>query len=673
MMHEQENIDGNQEEGNALSSIDQLLESTNIAASLDQDLLDKIGSETVDEYLEDLDSRSEWEEKHEQWLKLATQVMEDKTHPWPGASNTKYPLLSTASLQFHARAYPALVNDPKLVKTKIMGKLDEQGLKRSRANRVSDYMSYQLLHEMEDWQDDMDRMLYILPITGLCFKKTYFSQSKQNVVSELVLARDLIINYYAEDFEKARKTHRIWLGKNEVREYQNLDIYLDIDLQDPDIRSHNGVGDEIAGLSQTSDESPHEILESHTWLDLDDDGYKEPYIVTVDHDSQKVLRIVARYSPQGIQQNPEGEILKIVPTEYFTQYSFIPNPESKIYSLGFGSLLGPINSSINTILNQLTDAGTLSNLQGGFLAKGVRVRGGALRYKPGEWKTVQTTGDDLRKGIYPMPTREPSAVLFNLLNMLISSGERLASVKDIMVGENPGQNQPYSTTVAVLEQGMKVFVSIYKRIYRSLGKEYKKVFRLNGVYLDEEKYFNILDTGEAQQTGKKDFNSNDLDIIPGADPSILSEAHASAKANALLEKLMAGLPLNPQMVLQKVLEAEGHENIEELMKVDPPQPDPKDALEQAKFEHQRELDTAEYQLKTATTQYEAMKDYATAIANLAKASATDSGIEIEQINSLIDNIVKQEGVTTSRIQAIASLKSAEDKSQEKKEVSKVEE
>lgn len=644
--------------------MDQILGSANIAENLDEDVLDKIGKDVVDTYQDDLESRSDWEDKHEEWLKLATQVIEDKTYPWPGASNSKYPLLSTAALQFHARAYPALVNDPKLVKTKILGKKDEEGLKQDRATRVSDYMSYQLLHEMDEWQDDMDRMLYILPITGLCFKKTYYSPNKQNIVSELVLARDLIINYYADDFEKARKTHRIWLNKNEFKEYKNMGIYLDIDLPDADSRDHYGVGDEITGLSpSSSEESPHEILESHTWLDLDDDGYDEPYIVTVDHDSQKVVRIVARYNTSSVMTDDKGGIIKIVPLEFFTQYSFIPNPESKIYSLGFGSLLGPLNSSINTILNQLTDAGTLSNLQGGFLAKGIRVRGGALRYKPGEWKTVQTTGDDLRKGIYPMPTREPSNVLLSLLQMLISSAERLASVKDIMVGENPGQNQPYSTTVAVLEQGMKVFVSIYKRIYRSLGKEYKKVYMLNSTYLDEQKYFNVLDDGKLQEIRVSDFNMDDLDVIPGADPSILSEAHASAKAQSLAEKLAAGFPLNPTLVLKQVLEAEGHEDIDELMRVDPPQPDFDTQLEMGKFEHQKQLEVAEYELKVATTQYEAMKDYAAAIANLAKAAATESGIEIDQINSLIDNIVKQEAAMTARMQAIATLKQAEEEPQ----------
>ena len=656
-----------EEENNEISQVDQLLETSNIAEGLDQDLLDEIGKDTVNEYLEDLESRSDWEEKHEEWLKLATQVMEDKSYPWPGAANSKFPLLSTAALQFHARAYPALVNDPRLVKTKVLGKLDEQGFKRARSTRVSDYMSYQLLHEMDEWQDDMDRLLYILPITGLCFKKTYYSQNKQNIVSELVLARDLIINYYADDFDKARKTHRMWLSKNEFKEHQNMGIYLEVDLQDPDTRTHNGVGDEIVGLSQTGEDIPHELLESHTWLDLDDDGYKEPYIVTVDHDSQKVVRIVARYSSENIHSDNQGNILKIIPTEYFTQYSFIPNPESKIYSLGFGSLLGPLNSSINTILNQLTDAGTLSNLQGGFLAKGVRVRGGALRFKPGEWKSVQSTGDDLRKGIFPMPTREPSNVLFSLLQMLIQSGERLASVKDIMVGENPGQNQPYATTAAVLEQGLKVFVSIYKRIYRALGKEYKKVYRLNGYYLDEVKYFNILDTGEAQATGKQDFNMKDLDVIPGADPSILSEAHAMMKAQSLLEKMMSGLPLNPQMVLRKVLEAEGHENIDELMQVEPPQPDPEITLKQAEFEHKKNMETAEYQHRVNAAQFEPAKDRAAAMLNMAKAAETESGMQIDQITSMVDNQVKQEDSITARIQAVASAQQAD-----KSEVSKVE-
>lgn len=655
-----------EEQNNAdTSRVDQLLENSNIAEGLEDDVLDKIGKDTIDEYTDDLTSRADWEEKHEEWLKLATQVMEEKTFPWPGASNTKFPLLATAALQFHARAYPALVNGNKLVKTQVLGKLDQEGFKRARSFRVSDYMSYQLLHEMEEWQDDMDRMLYILPITGLCFKKTYYSQNKQNIVSELVLARDLIINYYAEDFEKARKTHRIWLSKNEFKENQNMGIYLDVDLQDPDTRDHYGIGDELTGLSQSGEDVPHELLESHTWLDLDEDGYKEPYIVTVDHDSQKVVRIVARYSSENILSDNEGNILKITPTEYFTQYSFIPNPESKIYSLGFGSLLGPMNSSINSILNMLTDAGTLSNLQGGFLAKGIRVRGGALRYKPGEWKSVQSTGDDLRKGIYPMPTREPSNVLLSLLQMLISSGERLASVKDIMVGENPGQNQPYATTAAVLEQGLKVFVSIYKRIYRSLGKEYKKVYRLNGSYLDEIKYFNVLDTGEAKATGKEDFNMEDLDVLPGADPSILSEAHAMAKAQSLLEKMMAGLPLNPQMVLRQVLEAEGHENIDELMQVEPPQPDPEMELEKARFQHQAQLEIAEHKLRAVTSQFEPMKDKATAALNMAKAAAEESGMEIAQINAIVDNVVKTEDSETARMQAESSIEQGKQKEQKK--------
>jgi len=641
--------------------VDRFLESKNIAEQLDDETLTLIGTKIVQYYEDDLDSRRNWEDNNDEWMKLATQVLEDKNTPWPNAANSKYPLLSTAALQFHARAYPALVNEPNLVKTKVVGDPDPQGIKRGKANRISQYMSYQVLEEMEHWQEDMDRLLYILPITGLAYKKTYYSPNRQTNVSELVLARDLVINYYATDFERARKTHRIELSRNELIEYQNMGIYMDIEIEDPDVRSHNGVEDEITGLTQTGDaESPHEILECHCWWDLDDDGYEEPYIITVDHDSQKVLRIVARYTSDNYKVSDNGDVMKITPTEYFTPYQFIPNPESKIYSIGFGSLLGPLNSSINTLLNQLTDAGTLSNMQGGFLAKGVRVRGGAIRFKPGQWIQVQSTGDDLRKGIFPMPVREPSSVLFNLLSLLIQSAENLASVKDIMVGDSPGQNQPYATTAAVLEQGMKVFVSIYKRIYRSLTQEYKKLFKLNSIYLDEKKYFNLLDTQAVMPIGRSDFDISSFDVIPGADPSIISEAHRMIKAQSLMEKLMAGFPLNPSMVLRRVLEAEGHEDIEELMQTEPPQPDFETQLKMQEFEHRRLMDAKEHELKVANTQYEAMKDYAQAVANLAKAQSTQVGTENNQVQSAIDVMAKQEQMLNERLQAIANLKQMEE-------------
>ena len=646
-------------------AINTLLASNNIAELLNEDELDEIGTKCIDAYNDDLASREEWEDTNEEWMKLTTQTVESKSYPWPNASNVKYPLLATAALQFHARAYPSLVPDTRVVKTRIMGKDDAQQTKRARAERIATHMSYQLLYQMEDWQEDMDRMMYILPIIGVAFKKTYYSPDKAANVSELVLPQDLIINYFAPDFIKARKSHRMYIDQNAMVEYQNLGVYLDVDLGAPSDKQHTGVVDDIVGLTPVvpEEDMPYEVIEQHGYLDLDDDGYKEPYIITVDIDSGKVLRIVARYETEGVLADKK-KVIKITPIEYFTQYSFIPNPESKIYSLGFGALIGPTNSAINTILNQLLDAGHLSNLQGGFLGKGVRTRGGKITFKPGEWKSVQSTGDDLRKGIFPMPTREPSAVLFNLLGTLIESGERLASVKDIMVGENPGQNQPYSTTVAVMEQGMKVFVSIYKRIYRALDKEYKKLYHLNSLYMEDKEYFTILDEAAEGVVAKKDYDGNDKDIIPGADPSSISEAHKMMKANSLLQKMSAGMPLNNQMVTQIVLEAEGHENIKELMTTPPPKPSFEVQLKMDEFAHRREKEMMELQLKASVTANEALKDYAQALEAFAKAEASGSEQERKDIQALVDNSLKSQSEVTKRLAVLAKVKEGEQKGED---------
>lgn len=647
------------------TALSQLQETLNLAKQYDEEELDEIGQKLVEYFDEDLASREDWETQNDEWMKLASQLIENKSYPWENAANVKYPLLSTAALQFHARAYPALVNDSNLVKVKTYGR-DIDGSKAGKASRIGQFMSYQLLEEMDEWQEDMDRLLYLVPILGLAYKKSYYSPSKMRNVSELVLPRDLIINYHADNFERATKTHRIWMDQNELLEYQRAGIFLDIDIPNPQYREHEGIADDILKIQPVDREEdlPYEILECHTWWDLDDDGYKEPYTITVDHDSKKVLRIVARYATDSVTSNPvTGEIIKIDPIEHFTMFPFLPNPESKIYTLGFGSLLGPLNKAVNTLTNQLIDAGTLANLQGGFLGKGVRARGGVIKFKPGHWQQVQSTGDDLKKGIFPLPVKEPSNVLFQLLGMLIQSGERLASVKDIMVGENPGQNQPYATTVAVLEQGLKVFVGIYKRLYRALGKEYKKLFRLNFVFLDENKYFNLLDTGDTASVGREDFDPSNYDVSPNSDPNIVSEAQKMMKAQSLLQKMAAGLPLNPVLVTRQVLEAEGHEDIEELMQAPPPQPDFETKLKMDEFQHRSHLEALEFDLKVANTQYEAMKDFAQAMSHLAKAAATEAGIDREDIKSMVETLLKQEDSLTKRISAIGQIQSQKEQQQ----------
>jgi chaperonin GroES len=644
-----------------------LIQAINIAELLDGELLERIGNKVVDWYEADEDSRSDWLESNERWIKLTTQVMENKSYPWPNASNVKYPLLTTAAIQFHARAYPSLVNDAAPIKISVIGADDENQTKLKRANRVKTFMTFQLFEQMVDWNDGMDRLLFVLPILGMAYKKTYYSPARGRNVSELVLPQDLALNYHATDFVRSRKTHRMWMFSNEVREYQNQGIYLKVDLGEPSAKSNPGVLDLEQGLSpsEVDGDDPYQILECHCWWDFDGDGYKEPYIITVDHDSGKVLRIVARFSIDDVEYYEGDKVAKITPEETFTQYLFLPDPNSPMYGIGFGSTLGPINSAVNTVMNQLIDAGTLSNLGGGYLSRGMKMRGGAHRFTPGEWKQTQASGEEMRNGIFPLPIREPSMVLFNLLGTLIASGERVSSVTDIMVGENPGQNQPYSTTVAVLEQGQKVFVGIYKRIYRSLTEEYKKLFRLNGQYLDDSLYIHVIDDQNSSgNVSKADFNLKDFNIRPGADPSLVSEAQKLMKAESLAQKLAIGMPLNVQEVTRRLLEAEGHEDIQKLMDVPPPQPPLEAVLEMKKFEHQVEMDTQNAELEKIRTQFTALRDQAQAMLYIATANKTDDSSRIEQFKALMEVYRLGEEALDSRIKNMLQAKQIDDQAEQ---------
>lgn len=633
-------------------------EDRNYAEELEKSCLHGMGQEVISQVESDLASRSDWEEQTDMWMGLATQILEDKNWPWPNASNVKYPLLATASLQFHARSYPALVNGNNLVKVRRHGKASEE--KTARANRIKEHMTYQVMEQMTEWQEDMDRLLYILPITGLVYKKIYFSPSKNRPTAPIVLARDLIVNYEATDFERAYKTHRIEMGKNELREMQNLGVYLDVDVSAPGDVAHPEIQDNVTGTSPSGKqaEDTYTLYECHGWWDLDGDDYKEPYIVTVESASGAILSIRARWEEDGILEDNEGDIIRISPIEYFIPYKFLPNPESSIYALGFGALLGPLNAASNTLINQLIDAGTLSTLQGGFLSKQIRMRGGSMRFKPGEWKQVQSTGEDLRKGIYPLPVKDPSNVLFLLLGRLIDSGDRLSSVADIMVGENPGQNQPYSTTMAVLEQGLKVFTGIYKRVYRALSAEFRRIYSINRDYLEDSAYYALLDVDSEQDEGviqRLDYASEDLDVIPGADPEITSDAQRILRAQSLEQKLAAGFPLNPSVVVRKSLEAEGHDDIEELMTLPPAQPDPEIQLKQAEFEHKRNFELADLKLEAANKRYEAFKDLAQAMSHLSKAAVNKQSVVQGEAEHLMNMLMKEHGMLIDEADATAKL------------------
>jgi len=528
------------------------IEETNVAESLSEDELIKIGSDCHRGYSSDLDSRKSWEDLLDKWTRLALQVAEKKTYPWREASNVKFPLLATASMQFAARAYPTLVpSNGQVVKCKMMG-YDPTGEKANRAERISRYMSYQVMEQMEEWESEMDKLLITLPIAGTVFKKTYFDTSEQRNKSCVVMPKSLVVNYWAKTLEDAeRATEILPMSKRKLKEQQMLGLFLEVELGAPQgDTSHKEDTTYEMSEPEMDDTTPYTILEQHTFLDLDEDGYPEPYIVTFEEQSKKVLRIVARYNNESLKVDERGNLVLIKPIQYYTKFGFVPNPDGGFYDIGFGRLLGPLNESVDTIINQLIDSGTLSNLQSGFLGKGLRIKVGDVRFSPGEWKTVNATGDDLKKQIFPMPVREPSAVLMQLLQYLITSGKELASVAEIFVGKMPGQNTPATTTMASIEQGMKLFTAVYKRIYRSMTSEFRKIYLLNREYANPEEYLDFLD----MPINQDDFQGSENDISPTADPNASSSQEKQSKVQSV-GQLLQLQTINPMEYTKRYLEA----------------------------------------------------------------------------------------------------------------------
>lgn len=574
-------------------------QNVNIAEELDDDELTKIGMDCKKGFDFDEESRKDWKDETLEWMKLAKQTRETKTFPWPNASNVKYPLISVAALQFNARAYPTLVpGDGKIVNSRVIGK-DATGQKRQKGERIATFMSWQVTKDMDYWEEEMDKLLISIPIVGTVFKKTYYCPESNKTQSRLVYADNFVINFWAKSIEDSeRYSEIIEKTKQDVKSLQLRGVYRKVDLGDPQ------AGSKENGYTQNTDDftAPYRIIEQHTWLDLDDDGLREPYIVTFHYDTGKVLRISARYDVEDIEVDEKGKPMGFKAQTYYTKFGFIPDPDGGFYDLGFGHLLGPINEAVNTITNQLVDAGTLANLQSGFIGKGLRMKMGDSPLKPGEWKAVNAVGDDIRKQLVPLPAKEPSSVLFQLLGSLITSGKELASVAEIMVGKMPGQNTPATTTMATIEQGMKVFTAIYKRIYRSLDKEFKKIFNLNGLYLDEKTYIDVLD----EAVGPDDFDYKTYDVCPAADPTATTQSEKLMKAQALMELLNTGL-LDPVKVVMRVLEAQEQPNWQELIpglaetgQPQPPQekPDPKLMAVQAKAQadqQKAQLDQAKAQ------------------------------------------------------------------------------
>lgn len=626
------------------------IESVNIADHLDEETLRKISNECSEGFEVDLQSRNVWERKIDEYVKLAQQIQEQKAYPWPKASNIKYPLLSTAAMQFAARAYPTLVpSDGTIVQGQVIGK-DPDDSKQNQAERIGTYMSYDIMHNMEGWEEDMDKLLIELPIVGTMFKKTYWDTVKKKNCSHVIRPKHIVVNYWATNMCDAERISEIIpMTKRIVKQRQMSGLFSkDVDLGEPPsvpFDAHPKMG---YWAPANDDTTPYEIIEQHCYYDLDDDGYAEPYVVTFHRQTKKILRISARYDETTMLYNDDGTLAGIEPIHYYTKFGFIPNPDGGFYDIGFGMLLGPLNESVNTLINQLVDAGTLNNLQGGFIGKGLRLRMGDQRFMPGEWKAVNATGDDLKKQIVPLPAKEPSSVLFQLMGTLITSGKELASVAEIFTGKMPGQNTPATTTMATVEQGMKVFTAIYKRIYRALHEEFCKLFKLNANYLDPQTYAAVI----GEPIGPDDFDEKNYRVIPAADPNATSAQEKLQKAEGLLQLLPLGT-LDPVEVTRRVLQAQEQPNFEKLFnqaiqqtgQLPPPPPDPKVQelqMKQQAMEQKAQLDSAVQQNKMELEsrdkqQQMAMKqqEHQQEMQMKAQSDAMETQVKIHQTQAMI--------------------------------------
>lgn len=518
----------------------ELVTSDNIGKLLSAEDRLKIAQTVMDEYKLDAAARAPWEAKMKTALDLALQVSQDKSFPWVGAANVKFPLITIAALQFHARAYPAMIPGPDIVKCQTFGS-DPDGMKASRAARVGAHMSYQILEEDEAWEDNHDRVLITVPIIGCAFKKTYFDPALRHNVSENVLAKDILIPYFAKSLDTAsRITHVLEVSQNFVLGQERQELYCKYEPGAAPV--YNGFGNtldeaksESQGVTPTLDDpdTPYFLLEQHRWLDLDGDGFAEPYVVTTMRDAAHLCRIVARYTSGAVKRNSVGDVYQIHATNYFTKYPFIPSPDGGIYDLGFGILLGPLNESINSLINQLLDAGTLSNTAGGFLGRGAKIRSGDTSFRPFEWKRVDSSGDDLRKNVVPLDTKAPSTVLFSLLQLLINYGERVAGATDPQVGENPGQNTPAETSRNMIAEGQRVFIGIYKRLHRAMKEEFRKLYLLNQAYLDEAVEYYAVASSTPSKVLRIDYFPTEKSICPTADPNMVSDTQKVQQAQFL--------------------------------------------------------------------------------------------------------------------------------------------
>ena len=498
----------------------------NLAEELENQEVLNIGKSLIRAYEDDKASRKDWEDQYSKGLKMLGVVVEDRQDPFPGASGVHHPLMSEAATQFQARAISEMFPAGGPVKTQIVGKQSDKKLEQ--AQRVQDFMNYQVTNQITDYFNELDQMLFYLALAGSAFKKIYFDNSLDRICSKFVPADQFVISYENTDLETAeRYTQVMKLTTNEIKRRQVEGFYRDV----PVTQNQGGQNssdlvqstiEKLEGMSTSMSDKIHTILEIHADIDLgeDESGLALPYIVTVDYESGQTLAIRRNWK--------EDDPLKRKRT-YFIHYKYLPG--LGFYGFGLIQMIGGLQHASTGALRALLDSAAFANLNGGFKAKGARIEGGDITVSPGEWVDVEAYGDDLRKSFIPLPFKEPSPTLLQLLGVLTESGRRFASIADAMVGQAAGSG-PVGTTMALIEQGSKVFSAIHKRLHQAQGREFKLIYELNGEYLDDEYPYDVI--GERKTIRRKDFNDA-VNVVPVSDPNIFSQAQRIALAQTGLQ------------------------------------------------------------------------------------------------------------------------------------------
>ena len=552
----------------------------NLAEVIDEQDLGRLGSELYQDTQSYKDSRADWEKAYTQGLDLLGFKYESRTEPFQGASSATHPVLAEAVTQFQALAYKELLPAEGPVRTQVIG-LDTPEI-QDQADRVSEFMNYQIMDIMKEYEPEFDQMLFYLPLSGSTFKKVYYDETLGRAVSKFIQAQDIIVPYTANSIDDAESVvHVIKISENELRKQQVSGFYRDIELeasdeltQDNDVKSKERQLEGVTMSGQT--EGVFTLLECHVNLDLEGfedmnpqtgepTGIKLPYIVTIEEGSREVLSIRRNY----LQNDPLKKKIN-----YFVHFKFLPG--FGFYGNGLIQMIGGLSRTATQALRQLLDAGTLSNLPAGFKQRGIRIRDDAQSIQPGEWRDVDAPGGNLRDAFMTLPYKEPSQTLLQLMGVVVQAGQRFASIADMQVGDG-NQQAAVGTTVALLERGSRTMSAIHKRIYASMKEEFKLLANVFKLYLPPEYPYDVV--GGQRTIKQADFDDK-VDIIPVADPNIFSQTQRISIAQTELQLAMANPGIhNMYEVYRTMYSALGIRDIDRIL-LKPDQPTPKDpALE----------------------------------------------------------------------------------------------